>query len=37
MKCWNSTFSAQGSRVVIVVVQEGAVQIYADCSSSGGE
>jgi hypothetical protein len=27
MKCWNSTFNAQGSKVIIVVVQVGAVQI----------
>jgi hypothetical protein len=28
MKCWNSTFNAQGSRVIIVVVQVGAAKIY---------
>jgi hypothetical protein len=28
MKCWNSAFNAQGSRVIIVVVQVGAVRIY---------
>jgi hypothetical protein len=28
MKYWNSAFSAQGSRVIIVVVQLGAVKIY---------
>jgi len=28
MKCWNSTFNAQGSRLIIVVVQVGAVKIY---------
>jgi hypothetical protein len=28
MKCWNSTFNAQGSRVIILVVQVGAVKIY---------
>jgi hypothetical protein len=28
MKCWNSAFHAQGSRVIIVVVQVGAVKIY---------
>jgi hypothetical protein len=28
MKCWNSALIAQGSRVIIVVVQEGAVKIY---------
>ncbi len=27
MKCWNSAFNAQGSRVIIVVVQVGAVKI----------
>jgi len=27
MKCWNSGFNAQGSRVIIVVVQVGAVKI----------
>jgi hypothetical protein len=24
MKCWNSTFNAEGSRVIIVIVQAGA-------------
>jgi hypothetical protein len=28
MKCWNSTFNAQGSRVIIVVVHVGSVKIY---------
>jgi hypothetical protein len=28
MKCWNSALIAQGSRVIIVVVQVGAVKIY---------
>ncbi len=28
MKCWNSAFNAQGPRVIIVVVQVGAVKIY---------
>jgi len=28
MKCWNSVFNAQGSRVIIVVVQVGIVKIY---------
>jgi hypothetical protein len=28
MKCWNSAFNAQGSRVSIVVVQVGPVKIY---------
>jgi hypothetical protein len=27
MKCWNSAFNAQGSSVIIVVVQVGAVKI----------
>jgi hypothetical protein len=29
MKCWNSAFNANGSRVIIVVVQVRAVKIYA--------
>jgi hypothetical protein len=29
MKCRNSAFNAQGSRVIIVIVQVGAVKIYA--------
>jgi predicted oxidoreductase (fatty acid repression mutant protein) len=28
MKCWNSAFNAQGSRLIIVVVQLGAVKLY---------
>jgi hypothetical protein len=28
MKCWNSAFDPQGSRLIIVVVQLGAVKIY---------
>ncbi len=28
MKCWNSAFNAQGSRVIIVVGQVGAVKTY---------
>ncbi len=28
MKCWNLAFNAQGSRVIMVVVQVGAVKIY---------
>ncbi len=27
-KCWNSAVNAQGSRVIIVFVQVGAVKIY---------
>jgi hypothetical protein len=28
MKCWNSAFDAQVSRLTIVVVELGAVKIY---------
>jgi hypothetical protein len=28
MKCWNSAFNAQGSRVIIVIVHVRAVKIY---------
>ncbi len=28
MKCWNSAFNAQGSRLIIVVVQLGAMKIF---------
>jgi hypothetical protein len=28
MKCWNSAFNAQGSRVIIVVVHVRVVKIY---------
>jgi predicted oxidoreductase (fatty acid repression mutant protein) len=28
MKSWNSAFNAQGSRVIIVIVQVRAVKIY---------
>jgi hypothetical protein len=28
MKCWNSVFNAQGSKVIILVLQVGAVKIY---------
>jgi hypothetical protein len=35
MKCWNSAFNAQGSRLIIVVVQLG-VAVKNICSSSGG-
>jgi hypothetical protein len=28
MKCSNSAFNAQGSRLIIVVVPEGALKIY---------
>jgi hypothetical protein len=29
MKCWNSAFHAQGSRLIILALQVGAVKIYA--------
>jgi hypothetical protein len=29
MKCWKSTFNAQGSRLIIVALEVGAVKIYA--------
>jgi hypothetical protein len=28
MKCWNSAFNAQGWRVIIIVVQVGALKIH---------
>jgi hypothetical protein len=28
MKCWYSAFNAQGSRLIIIIVQLGAVKIY---------
>jgi hypothetical protein len=28
MKCWNSAFNGQGSRVILVVVQVGGVKIH---------
>jgi len=34
MKCWDSTFSTQGLRVIIVVVQVEAVTIYV--ATNGG-
>jgi hypothetical protein len=34
MKCWNSTLNAQCSRVIIKIVQVGAMKIM--CSNSGG-
>ncbi len=34
MKCWNSAFNAQGSKVIIVGIQVGAIKNI--CSSSGG-
>ncbi len=35
MKCWNSAFHAQGLRVIIVVVQVGAVKIYVAAALEG--
>ncbi len=32
MKCWNLAFSAQGSRVTIVVLQVRVVKIYVAAS-----
>ncbi len=29
MKCWKSAFNAQGSRLIIVALQVGAVKLYA--------
>jgi len=29
MKCWELAFNAQGSRLIIVALQVGAVKIYA--------
>jgi uncharacterized membrane protein len=28
MKCWNSTFNAQGLRLIIIIVQLGLMKIY---------
>jgi len=28
MKCWNSVFNTQGSRIIISVLRAGAVKIY---------
>jgi hypothetical protein len=28
MKCWNPAFSAQGLKIIIVLVQVGAMKIY---------
>jgi hypothetical protein len=29
MKCWKAAFNAQGSRLIIVALQVGAVKVYA--------
>jgi hypothetical protein len=34
MRCWNSAFNAQGLRVIIVVVQVGAMEIVLKCSKA---
>jgi hypothetical protein len=28
MKCWNSTFNAQGLKIIIIVVHVGVVKIH---------
>jgi hypothetical protein len=35
MKCWNSAFNAQVSRVIIIIVQIGAVKIYVAAVKKG--
>jgi hypothetical protein len=30
MKCLNPAFNAQGSRIIIIVVQVGAMKIYVE-------
>jgi hypothetical protein len=35
MKCSNSASNAQGSKLIIVVVQAGAVKIYVTISGGG--
>jgi hypothetical protein len=37
IKCWNSAFNAQDLRVIIVVVQVGAVKIHVAVSSGGAQ
>jgi hypothetical protein len=37
MKCWNSAFNVQGSRVIIVVVQVRAAKIYVALAAQGRE
>jgi hypothetical protein len=37
MKCWNSAFNAQGSRVIIAIVQVGAVKIYVPAVQALGK
>jgi hypothetical protein len=35
MKCWNSAFNVQGSRVIIVVVQVRAAKVYVALAAQG--
>jgi len=37
MKCSNSAFNAQSSRVILIVVQVGAVKMYVAASSAGAK
>ncbi len=38
MKCWNSVFNTQDSRLIIVVpVQVGAMKIYVHSSNGGAQ
>jgi hypothetical protein len=34
MKYWNSAFNAQGSKVIIIVVQVGAVKIHVAAAAA---
>jgi hypothetical protein len=37
MKCWNSTFNAQGSRIIIIIVQVKVVKIYVVAIEAPGK
>ncbi len=37
MKCWNSAFNAQGSRVIILVVHVGVMKIYVAVVRAGAQ
>jgi hypothetical protein len=37
MKYWNSAFNAQGSRVIVAIVQVGAVKIYVPAVQALGK
>jgi len=37
MKCSNSAFNAQGSRLIIMIVQVGAVKIYVAAAVEKGK